>query len=181
MDKNWNFSAVRSPIGLKLSGDLGLVSQISVHVLVSRFDCFLYCKQTKEQQKRQNRGFTKLAFSPPCRVRLIWNLVGTSGQVLGIVWYVCFVYIIVCLHFVNINKENTLYGSFGHLPVKSFETWWMSLPNPNSQSQQAKSLFINAGELICDVNFFKESDSGVGIVKICVITRRIEHFGPDRA
>jgi hypothetical protein len=42
---------VRSPIGLKLSGDLGLVSQISVHVLVSRFDYFLYCKQTKEQKK----------------------------------------------------------------------------------------------------------------------------------
>jgi hypothetical protein len=35
-DKNYNFSAVRSPIELKLGGDLGLVSQISVHVLVSR-------------------------------------------------------------------------------------------------------------------------------------------------
>jgi hypothetical protein len=41
---------MRSTIGLKLSGDLGLVSQISVHVLVSRFDYFLYCKQTKEQK-----------------------------------------------------------------------------------------------------------------------------------
>ena len=136
-DVNWNFSAVRSPIGLKLSGDLGLVSQISVHVLVSRFDYFLYCKQTKERKNRQNRenhGFTKLAFSPPFQVRLIWNLVGTSGQVLGIVWYVCFVYIIVCLHFVNVNKENTLYGSFGRLRVKSFETWWMSSPKPNTQS-----------------------------------------------
>jgi hypothetical protein len=73
-DENWNFSAVRSPIGLKLGGDLGLVSQISVHVLVSRFDYFLFCKQTKEQEKRrnrENRGFTKLAFSQPCRVRLI--------------------------------------------------------------------------------------------------------------
>jgi hypothetical protein len=50
-DKNWNFSAVRSPIELKLGGDLELVSQISVHVLVSRFDYFLYCKQTKEQKK----------------------------------------------------------------------------------------------------------------------------------
>jgi hypothetical protein len=37
-DKNYNFSAVHSPIELKLGGDLGLVSQISVHVLVSRFD-----------------------------------------------------------------------------------------------------------------------------------------------
>ena len=41
--------------------------------LVSRFDYLLYCKQTKELQKRRNRencGFTKLAFSPPFRVRL---------------------------------------------------------------------------------------------------------------
>jgi hypothetical protein len=70
-DGNCNFSAVRSPIGLKLGGDLGLVSQISMHVLVSRFVCFLYCKQTKEQKNFENRGFTKPAFSPPCRVRLI--------------------------------------------------------------------------------------------------------------
>jgi hypothetical protein len=61
-DENWNFSALRSPIELKLGGDLGLLSQISVHVLVSRFDYFLYCKQTKERknhQNRENRGFTK--------------------------------------------------------------------------------------------------------------------------
>jgi hypothetical protein len=64
----------------------------------------------------------------------IWNLVGTSKQVLGIVWYVCFVYIIDCLRFVNVNKENTLYGSFGCLQVKSFETWWMSSPKLNTQS-----------------------------------------------
>jgi hypothetical protein len=112
-----------------------LVSQISVHVLVSNL--FLFFIQTKEQKIRENRenlGFTKLAFSPQCQVRLIWNLVGTSGQVLGIVWYVCSVYIIVCLHFVNVNKENTLYGWFGRLRVKSFETWWMSSLNPNTQS-----------------------------------------------
>jgi hypothetical protein len=48
-DGNCNFSAMRSLIGLKLGGDLWLVSQISVHVLVSRFDYFLYYKQTKEQ------------------------------------------------------------------------------------------------------------------------------------
>jgi hypothetical protein len=47
-DKKCNFSAVDSPIELKLGGDLWLVSQISVHVLVLRFDYFLYCKQTKE-------------------------------------------------------------------------------------------------------------------------------------
>jgi hypothetical protein len=60
-DKNCNFSAVRSPIELKLGGDLGLVSQISVHVLVLRFDYFLYCKQTKE--RKIAKIFTKL--SPP--------------------------------------------------------------------------------------------------------------------
>ena len=42
-DANCNFSAVRSPIELKLGEDLGLVSQIRVHVLVSRYDYFLYC------------------------------------------------------------------------------------------------------------------------------------------
>jgi hypothetical protein len=50
-DENYNFSAVRSPIELKLCGDLGLVSQISVHVLILRLYYFLYCKQTKEQKK----------------------------------------------------------------------------------------------------------------------------------
>jgi hypothetical protein len=49
-DKNCNSSVVRSPIELKLGGDLGLGSQISVHVLVSRFDGFSYCKQTKKQK-----------------------------------------------------------------------------------------------------------------------------------
>jgi hypothetical protein len=68
-DKNCNFLAVHSPIELKLGGDLGLVSQISMHVLVSRFDSrfdFLsYCKQTNKQKTRQNCGFRKLEFSPP--------------------------------------------------------------------------------------------------------------------
>jgi hypothetical protein len=49
-DENWNFSAVRSPIELKLGGDLGVVSQISVHVLASKFDRFSYCKQTNKQK-----------------------------------------------------------------------------------------------------------------------------------
>jgi hypothetical protein len=60
-DANCNFSAVRSPIGLKLGGDLGLVSQISVHVLVSRFDYFLFCKQTKEK-KPAKIAVTNLCF-----------------------------------------------------------------------------------------------------------------------
>jgi hypothetical protein len=50
-DKNYNFSAVRNPIELKLGEDLGLVSQIRVHVLVSKFDYFLYCKQTKKNAR----------------------------------------------------------------------------------------------------------------------------------
>jgi hypothetical protein len=54
-DGNCNFSAVCNPIELKLGGDLGLVYQISVYVLVSRFDCFSYCKQTKEQKTPKSR------------------------------------------------------------------------------------------------------------------------------
>jgi hypothetical protein len=65
---------VRRPIGLKLSGDLGLVSQISGYVLVSRFNYFLSCKQTKEQQKRRNcknRGFQNLRFLR--RAESVWS------------------------------------------------------------------------------------------------------------
>jgi hypothetical protein len=67
-DKNCNFSAVRSPIELKLSGGLGLVSQISVHVLVSRFDCFSYCKQGVAQQAAKLQptpAYTSLLQSTP--------------------------------------------------------------------------------------------------------------------
>jgi hypothetical protein len=45
-------------------------------------------KQTNKQKKRQNRtkhGFRKLEFSAPFQVRLMSDLVGTSGQELGIV------------------------------------------------------------------------------------------------
>jgi hypothetical protein len=49
-DKNWNFSPVRSPIGLKLGGELGLVSQISVYVLVSRFVCFYIINKQKNKK-----------------------------------------------------------------------------------------------------------------------------------
>jgi hypothetical protein len=53
--------SLRRPIVLKLDGDLGLVSQIGLHVLVSRFDClFPFSKQTK---KRRNFGFLKHNFS----------------------------------------------------------------------------------------------------------------------
>jgi hypothetical protein len=49
-DKNCNFSAVRSPIELKPGGDLGLVSQFSLHVLVSRFIVFhIVNKQTNKK------------------------------------------------------------------------------------------------------------------------------------
>jgi hypothetical protein len=43
----------------------------------------------------------------------------------------CFVSFTVSLHFVTINKQNTLYTSFGCLMVKCFETWWMTSPSPN--------------------------------------------------
>jgi hypothetical protein len=52
-NKIGDFSAVRSLIELKLGGELGLVSQISVQVLVSRFNCFLYCKQTNKQNNAE--------------------------------------------------------------------------------------------------------------------------------
>jgi hypothetical protein len=71
--RKFNFSAI-GPIKLKLGGDLGLVYQISVHVLVSRFDCFSYCKQTKEQKTSENRenlenqDYRKLEISPPFQV-----------------------------------------------------------------------------------------------------------------
>jgi hypothetical protein len=46
--QKFQLAALRGPIELKLSRDLGLVSQNSVHVLFSRFDCFSYCKQTNK-------------------------------------------------------------------------------------------------------------------------------------
>jgi hypothetical protein len=57
IDENWNFSAVRGPIGPKLGGDLGLVSQISVHFWFQDLIVFLYWKQTKEEK---NGEITKI-------------------------------------------------------------------------------------------------------------------------
>jgi hypothetical protein len=54
-----------SLIGLKLGGDLGLVSQTSVHVLVSKCVCFLYCKQTKEQKQMLCTASERFSPSPP--------------------------------------------------------------------------------------------------------------------
>jgi hypothetical protein len=48
-DRNCNFPAVHNPIELKLGRELGLLSQISQHVLVSRFKCFSYCKPKKKK------------------------------------------------------------------------------------------------------------------------------------
>jgi hypothetical protein len=51
-----------------------------------------------------------------------------------------------------------------------------------NQSQLAKTLLKNAGEVIRDAKFYGESDSEVGIAKkVYILYRRIEHFGPDRA
>jgi hypothetical protein len=58
-------------------------------------------KKKKTHQNCKNHDFKKLEISPPFQVRLIWNLVGTSWQVLGKVRYVCFVCFIV-LFFVYI-------------------------------------------------------------------------------
>jgi hypothetical protein len=79
---------MRSPIGLKLGGDLGLVSQISVHALVSRLSrLFTFCKQ-KTRRNCENHRFRKLEFSPPFQVRLILNLVGplSCGSPVCQVW-----------------------------------------------------------------------------------------------
>jgi hypothetical protein len=43
---NWNFSAVQSPVELKFCGD---------HRLISRFDCFTFCKQIKRQNREKPR------------------------------------------------------------------------------------------------------------------------------
>jgi hypothetical protein len=69
-DKNYNFSAVRSPVELKLGGDLGLVSQISMHVLVSRFDYF-YIVNKQKKKNAKIAVVQNLRFSPTFQVRLI--------------------------------------------------------------------------------------------------------------
>jgi hypothetical protein len=99
---------------------------------------FLCCKQTKEEKNPKSRI---LQFYKTCIFSTVPSLIDlklggdiwTSNRN-SVVWL--YVYIIVCLHFININinKENTLYEPFGHLRVKSFEIWWMSLPNRNKQS-----------------------------------------------
>jgi hypothetical protein len=63
-DENCNFSAVHYPIELKLGGDLGLVSQISVHWFQDSIVFHIVNKETK-CQNREKRGFRKLEFSPP--------------------------------------------------------------------------------------------------------------------
>jgi hypothetical protein len=51
---------VRSPIGLKLSGDLGLVSQISVHWFQDLIIFYIVNKQkNKKRRNRENCGFYK--------------------------------------------------------------------------------------------------------------------------
>jgi hypothetical protein len=132
MDESLNFSAVRSPIGLKLGGDLGLVSQISVHVLVSRFFFIFTVNKQRTKKSRKSRFYKTCVFSivpSPIDLKLGGDIrTSTRNSVFR------FVSIVVYIHFVNINKENTLYGSFGRLRVKSFETWLMSSPHPITQS-----------------------------------------------
>ena len=48
-DKNWN-------IELKLDGDFRLVSQISIHFFVSRFNCFKFCKQANLKNKKKQKN-----------------------------------------------------------------------------------------------------------------------------
>jgi hypothetical protein len=66
-DKNWNFSAVRSLIELKLSGDLGLVSQISVFWLQDSIVFHIVDKQKNNKNAKiavlQNLRFLRRAES----------------------------------------------------------------------------------------------------------------------
>jgi hypothetical protein len=112
-DTNCNFPAVRSPIELKLGGDLGLVSQISVHVLVSRFYYFLIVNKQKKIKNANSWFYKTCVFSTvpsPIDLKLGGDIQKSTRKSV----VCCFVYIIVCLHFVNINKETTLYGGCLH-------------------------------------------------------------------
>jgi hypothetical protein len=60
MDENWNFSAVRSLIELKLGGDLGLVTQISLHWFQDLIVFYIVNKQKNEQK---NAEISKFAVS----------------------------------------------------------------------------------------------------------------------
>jgi hypothetical protein len=62
-DGNCNFSAVRSPIGLKLGGDLGLVSQISVHVLVSSLIVFYIVNKQENKKPRKSQFYKTCVFA----------------------------------------------------------------------------------------------------------------------
>jgi hypothetical protein len=135
---------VRSPIGLKLGEDLGLISQISVHVLVSRFVCFYIVNKQKNEKTPKSR---KSRFYKTCVFSAVLSLIDL--RLGGDIWtstrngVVCLFCLYYCLfHFVNINKENTLYGFLSRLSIKCFEIWWMSLPIPNSQFCRAS--FLNS-------------------------------------
>jgi hypothetical protein len=69
MDQNCNFSAMRSPIELKLGGDLGLVSQISVHVLVSSSTVFHIVNKEEEKiaEIAKTRFLENLSFLRSCK------------------------------------------------------------------------------------------------------------------
>jgi hypothetical protein len=100
-DENWNFSAVHNPIGLKLSGDLGLVSQISVHVLVSRFVYFFIVNKKKDKKtpKSQKSRFYKAcvfsAVPSPIDLKLggnIWTSTRNSVVCLFCLYYCLFTF-----------------------------------------------------------------------------------------
>jgi hypothetical protein len=82
---------VRSPNGLKLGRDLGLVSQISVHDLVSRFDCLFFCGKLCSFGPKWIRQFS-LALTWLVMTAALPNQVGawswrhTTYDVIGQVW-----------------------------------------------------------------------------------------------
>jgi hypothetical protein len=106
---------------LKLGGDLGLISQISMHDLVSRFDYFLYCKQAKEKKSAKTAILQKLRFSAvpgPIDLKLGGDIRTRTRKSL-----VCLFCLYYCLFIFRKCKQTTLYGFLSHLFIKCLETW----------------------------------------------------------
>jgi hypothetical protein len=92
-DRNCNFSVMRSQIELKLGGDLGLVSQISVHVLVLRLDCFSYKKKNK------NAEIVKNANPSLIDLKLSGDICTSSRN--GVICLFCLNYCLFTFHQIN--------------------------------------------------------------------------------
>jgi hypothetical protein len=109
-DGHCNFSTMHSPVELNLVETLGWYPRLVCMFWFQDSIVFhIINKQNKKTRRnREKRSFNKLEFSLPYQVRLIWNLVGTSVQVLGIVWFVLYI-----LLFVYGGFHDWAYGRMG--------------------------------------------------------------------